>query len=143
MFFFKQQPPYERRISDWSSDVCSSDLLALAGIGNAEEGVRQMVAAFAAHGLTGVVDGGGLMVTPRDYDPLYAVWRRGDLDVRTRLYISAWTRGGEVENSDRLTTLVQPGSGDGMLRNAGVGEIRSAEHTSELQSQMRRSYAGL
>src|SRR3546814_2710372 len=26
-FFFKQKTAYERRISDWSSDVCSSDLL--------------------------------------------------------------------------------------------------------------------
>src|SRR3546814_17818379 len=26
VFFFKQKTAYERRISDWSSDVCSSDL---------------------------------------------------------------------------------------------------------------------
>src|SRR3546814_13149673 len=29
-FFFKQKTAYEMRISDWSSDVCSSDLLSLA-----------------------------------------------------------------------------------------------------------------
>src|SRR3546814_2300372 len=37
-FFFKQKTAYERRISDWSSDVCSSDLSILvccAGTGNA------------------------------------------------------------------------------------------------------------
>src|SRR3546814_4660835 len=28
-FFFKQKTAYERRISDWSSDVCSSDLLVM------------------------------------------------------------------------------------------------------------------
>src|SRR3546814_5031196 len=28
-FFFKQKTAYEMRISDWSSDVCSSDLLVL------------------------------------------------------------------------------------------------------------------
>src|SRR3546814_8228463 len=28
MFFFKQKTAYEMRISDWSSDVCSSDLLS-------------------------------------------------------------------------------------------------------------------
>src|SRR3546814_3976217 len=28
-FFFKQKTAYELRISDWSSDVCSSDLLRL------------------------------------------------------------------------------------------------------------------
>src|SRR3546814_6050823 len=34
-FFFKQKTAYEMRISDWSSDVCSSDLF-FAGIkGNA------------------------------------------------------------------------------------------------------------
>src|SRR3546814_7227225 len=27
VFFFKQKTAYEVRISDWSSDVCSSDLL--------------------------------------------------------------------------------------------------------------------
>src|SRR3546814_10811048 len=30
-FFFKQKTAYEMRISDWSSDVCSSDLALLHG----------------------------------------------------------------------------------------------------------------
>src|SRR3546814_11426175 len=30
-FFFKQKTAYEMRISDWSSDVCSSDLLPFGG----------------------------------------------------------------------------------------------------------------
>src|SRR3546814_16728802 len=30
-FFFKQKTAYEMRISDWSSDVCSSDLLVGLG----------------------------------------------------------------------------------------------------------------
>src|SRR3546814_7805258 len=34
-FFFKQKTAYEMRISDWSSDVCSSDLL--------DQGARQLV----------------------------------------------------------------------------------------------------
>src|SRR3546814_9800665 len=33
-FFFKQKTAYEMRISDWSSDVCSSDLAGLAVIGD-------------------------------------------------------------------------------------------------------------
>src|SRR3546814_5216765 len=33
-FFFKQKTAYEMRISDWSSDVCSSDLLIKQGPGN-------------------------------------------------------------------------------------------------------------
>src|SRR3546814_650279 len=32
VFFFKQKTAYEMRISDWSSDVCSSDLTAMQGI---------------------------------------------------------------------------------------------------------------
>src|SRR3546814_8285022 len=30
LFFFKQKTAYEMRISDWSSDVCSSDLILKA-----------------------------------------------------------------------------------------------------------------
>src|SRR3546814_12583980 len=37
-FFFKQKTAYEMRISDWSSDVCSSDLLAVrAGRNNRQD----------------------------------------------------------------------------------------------------------
>src|SRR3546814_572048 len=32
IFFFKQKTAYEMRISDWSSDVCSSDLGLAAGV---------------------------------------------------------------------------------------------------------------
>src|SRR3546814_13358595 len=39
-FFFKQKPAYEMRISDWSSDVCSSDLAAAIFAG-ASEKVRE------------------------------------------------------------------------------------------------------
>src|SRR3546814_9693223 len=41
-FFFKQKTAYEMRISDWSSDVCSSDL----GLAAAAQGL------MAAQGLT-------------------------------------------------------------------------------------------
>src|SRR3546814_12634373 len=30
IFFFKQKTAYEMRISDWSSDVCSSDLIGIS-----------------------------------------------------------------------------------------------------------------
>src|SRR3546814_1371397 len=39
-FFFKQKTAYEMRISDWSSDVCSSDLQ----LGQALEELRVFVA---------------------------------------------------------------------------------------------------
>src|SRR3546814_7263598 len=35
-FFFKQKTAYELRISDWSSDVCSSDLIPTFAIGCGE-----------------------------------------------------------------------------------------------------------
>src|SRR3546814_2522646 len=35
-FFFKQKTAYEMRISDWSSDVCSSDLLTEAAVAPAD-----------------------------------------------------------------------------------------------------------
>src|SRR3546814_15987245 len=36
IFFFKQKTAYEMRISDWSSDVCSSDLRG-AGLGGGHD----------------------------------------------------------------------------------------------------------
>src|SRR3546814_2049670 len=39
-FFFKQKTAYEMRISDWSSDVCSSDLL------------KDLLGVSVQHGLT-------------------------------------------------------------------------------------------
>src|SRR3546814_3914317 len=42
-FFFKQKTAYEMRISDWSSDVCSSDLLELRRA-NPTLGPRQLFA---------------------------------------------------------------------------------------------------
>src|SRR3546814_8089665 len=41
MFFFKQKTAYEMRISDWSSDVCSSDLaIARRSANRAASGIR-------------------------------------------------------------------------------------------------------
>src|SRR3546814_3515577 len=40
-FFFKQKTAYEMRISDWSSDVCSSDLLeTFVGVDQLDDGHR-------------------------------------------------------------------------------------------------------
>src|SRR3546814_8017775 len=83
-FFFKQKTAYEMRISDWSSDVCSSDLLlrkcvvgvnagcfdwlvehaelpveqgiAVTRVGRREDGTD--VRAIAVHGATGIGAGG-------------------------------------------------------------------------------------
>src|SRR3546814_5050955 len=41
-FFFKQKTAYEMRISDWSSDVCSSDLPFRRTIGSGRNGARSV-----------------------------------------------------------------------------------------------------
>src|SRR3546814_1411466 len=45
-FFFKQKTAYEMRISDWSSDVCSSDLVINSG----EVGTEMCRLAVRGHG---------------------------------------------------------------------------------------------
>src|SRR3546814_12635305 len=45
-FFFKQKTAYEMRISDWSSDVCSSDLALLTNA-QAASNDRQWTTAYA------------------------------------------------------------------------------------------------
>src|SRR3546814_7666732 len=49
--FFKQKTAYEMRISDWSSDVCSSDLAA------AEVDAHHIVPVVEAHPREGAVAG--------------------------------------------------------------------------------------
>src|SRR3546814_8564999 len=47
-FFFKQKTAYEMRISDWSSDVCSSDLLPV-GIAVRKDRLRRAAAMIVDH----------------------------------------------------------------------------------------------
>src|SRR3546814_16114010 len=68
VFFFKQKTAYEMRISDWSSDVCSSDLLpSIGGISGVEWDAVELPSQFmenfawdrdALIGLSGHVDSG-------------------------------------------------------------------------------------
>src|SRR3546814_5992424 len=41
-FFFKQKTAYEMRISDWSSDVCSSDLIGVLDDEHGHSGIGDM-----------------------------------------------------------------------------------------------------
>src|SRR3546814_10609271 len=105
-FFFKQKTAYELRISDWSSDVCSSDLGALAprhGLAIAERFEAQIVAVAAA-----------IQAETEEH-------RRAE-DRRRLPRRQREPRGVPQERRDSR-------------------RFRSEEHTSELQSLMRISYA--
>src|SRR3546814_2361062 len=103
-FFFKQKTAYEMRISDWSSDVCSSDLLTIFG--------------FEIDAAVGLL--------PHQPGRRRCPFEIG-LDVRflrTKILLV-------VERAQHGLEVVTVG---GRLH-------RSEEHTSELQSLMRISYA--
>src|SRR3546814_3917447 len=55
-FFFKQKTAYEMRISDWSSDVCSSDLAAMTGMIDEIAFVPERMRAAAAGGFSTATD---------------------------------------------------------------------------------------
>src|SRR3546814_7227579 len=119
-FFFKQKTAYEMRISDWSSDVCSSDLLA-----------RRACRDNGAHrGRARRVGGSHSRVRrQRDDRPAGPDRRRqhrpaGERDGGTL----ATARHARAQRRD--ARHAHPRRGD-----------RSEEHTSELQSLMRISYA--
>src|SRR3546814_2127058 len=117
------------RISDWSSDVCSSDLrqrpaAAVAGrAGIGAGGVR----AYSEPGAIEVQDG--------------AAARRHRVDVHHRRpQAHAGDQG--VEGALVLAVVVRHvGRGAAHIEADKLPEARSEEHTSELQSLMRISYA--
>lgn len=89
----------------------------------AKLGTAAMAREFASHGLTGVNDGGGLLLQPSDYDALFDLWREDALSLRFRLFISAWERGGEIGNYAQYTAFQQHDFGDGIVKVSGVGEV--------------------
>src|SRR3546814_2649650 len=116
------------RISDWSSDVCSSDL-------------QEEIGRARQHAPRAVVDRRlgqvAQVCLPRDH----AVEQLRGIDERWPAAVQHLGDGERV-GGDRLLVLVQVGSGDrtGVL-DGGGNPFRSEEHTSELQSLMRISYA--
>src|SRR3546814_3281317 len=77
-FCYKQKTAYEMRISDWSSDVCSSDLLPLDGAKAAADPARDaFVERYLRRGidagvemksLSGASGGEGGYAVPREID---------------------------------------------------------------------------
>src|SRR3546814_10586076 len=126
IFVFEQKTAYEMRISDWSSDVCSSDLIAEA----ASLGYRIRLVGVAEANGTGLFQRVHPHLVPLDH-PLAHV--AGSLNAVVA----------EGNFVGRLF-FEGAGAGDGPTASAVVADlidIRSEEHTSELQSLMRISYA--
>src|SRR3546814_7075385 len=133
-FFFKQKTAYEMRISDWSSDVCSSDLTLARGfttvrdLGGDVEGLRRAIAA-------------GLVAGPH-------IVRAGRMLTQTGGHGDAESGPRPVPTCAcemRHTAFGIVADGADAVRKAARHNLRdrSEEHTSELQSIMRISYAVL
>src|SRR3546814_2647589 len=124
-FFFKQKTAYEMRISDWSSDVCSSDLLTEAiPAGETISFYRQ--GAFldlcrGPHGPSTKTIGHAFKLMK-----VAGAYWRGDSSkpMLQRIYGTAFA---EQKQLDAYLHMLE--------------EARSEEHTSELQTRMRISYA--
>src|SRR3546814_3472017 len=79
-FFFKQKTAYEMRISDWSSDVCSSDLAVRSpGDRVASQRVHSDRLVAPPHIIVGVLQEGDLSVRGSTYQD-QSVFRRRPAD---------------------------------------------------------------
>src|SRR3546814_9310121 len=116
VFFFKQKTAYEMRISDWSSDVCSSDLRCSHPLGTIP------ISRWCRH--EAVRDGVAPRRKPVDREPGSLAQQRGGVGICVPVVEQRERR--RCERHDRV--------------RAGCAR-RSEEHTSELQSLMRISYA--
>src|SRR3546814_3531145 len=135
---FKQKTAYEMRISDWSSDVCSSDLIGKPG----DRDDVACVSFLHRHALK-APKGKNLGRTAR-FDHLAVGIER--LDRHVHLQRAAGDAAGE-DTADEIVAVQQRHQeleravtvGD-RLRHM-IDDGRSEEHTSELQSLMRITYA--
>src|SRR3546814_3101940 len=167
MFFFKQKTAYEMRISDWSSDVCSSDLVDEISVWH---GSSLPLGGESSHGRRAVHSCRFLGVSRRrsarglldSHISRYGAQRQGGQPRRPRDQQDQRHQQGDaghqrplrqvgnraVEIVFRLAEFVEhaPGATDGAFqchfpRLVEGFDERSEEHTSELQSLMRISYA--
>src|SRR3546814_4212195 len=129
VFFFKQKTAYEMRISDWSSDVCSSDLPAQRTGSPLVPAARHQGRGAPCgesfwHWALGADGGHGHAQPPFRSSRLIGAARQPTSDCRQSLQQSPL-----IGDARRLVPVA-----DSVRR-------RSEEHTSELQSLMRISYA--
>src|SRR3546814_6549228 len=128
------------RISDWSSDVCSSDLPGLRGLGRGAAGVRtdreQLADRACGRGAAVRHAAGRALAGGRR-----APWRRYDAGgrlQRPRMNTAQIKPDGTVLGFDvgarRIGVAVGSAFGHGAR---ALAVLRSDEHTSELQSLMR------
>src|SRR3546814_7177126 len=134
-FFFKQKTAYEMRISDWSSDVCSSDLgrgLCAGARGLARPGPGHRAGRGGPP--AGWRPAGPLCGTGRDGSPAAGIAGRQPAGDYGRRRVP-----GRLKERDAMLLAINANN-----TNTKFGVIdgdRSEEHTSELQSLMRISYA--
>src|SRR3546814_4068621 len=125
VFFFKQKTAYEIRISDWSSDVCSSDLRVPAA-----DAWRARPGAYAVH--AGRASGRGAEGGAR-FDAGKRAGRNDAVGHQPEDRRSGQAARGQCRCEHQPSQLL-------FLHEGSTGG-RSEEHTSELQSLMRISYA--
>src|SRR3546814_2556879 len=126
-FFVKQKTAYEMRISDWSSDVCSSDL---DGSDNKTGKGASAPFLLARTDEYGAPAAGSERLRTFDPPP------QGEGDHPSG--------GGGAQAVYAVLDLMGRISGNGARARYLIGKanrLRSEEHTSELQSLMRISYA--
>src|SRR3546814_6730605 len=133
IFFLKQKTAYEMRISDWSSDVCSSDLrflIVLSYCARRSGRVRKFVYRRWGNAGPGCRDSH----TPGNAD----TGREKNHSGVSTGYYARWRR---LYNERSLSW--RDTSSRYRYRDADIlpRRTRSEEHTSELQSIMRISYA--
>src|SRR3546814_10869061 len=127
VFFFKQKTAYELRISDWSSDVCSSDLEGLTAFLN----YAYTDAKYTRYPGTTIDSAGNVR---RNIDSPYVGAPKHQLTMGARFVLPLDESIGEVVLSGDYYLQSSIWLDDSALQ-------RSEEHTSEIQSLMRHSYA--
>src|SRR3546814_10712909 len=126
------------RISDWSSDVCSSDLAAVAvPEATVPEVAVPEAAAPGASDLEATVQRLG-----RDLQSLSETARQSALDVLNREspYVITTDQLVAIAAGALVGAAVVDVLGGGGLASLTAAALRSEEHTSELQSLMRSTY---